>query len=97
LWRSIALNLLIWSTPRSPSTVAAWQAATPEFEVASVAKDGIGGGVTPVVDGPTVEPSMPAPDLLKALRQQLGLRLVSAKELTDLLVVDGYNKTPTGN
>jgi uncharacterized protein (TIGR03435 family) len=39
----------------------------------------------------------PAPDLLTAVEEQLGLKLVSAKESTDVLVIDRVEKIPTDN
>jgi len=47
--------------------------------------------------GEMMQARTPAPDLFTAVRKQLGLRLESAKEPTDVLVVDRYNRIPTGN
>jgi uncharacterized protein (TIGR03435 family) len=41
--------------------------------------------------------SDPGPDLVTAVQQQLGLRLVAGKATIDVLVIDKAEKTPTGN
>jgi uncharacterized protein (TIGR03435 family) len=44
-----------------------------------------------------VKESEPAPDLAGALESQLGLHLRAVKRPATVLVVDGYNRTPTPN
>jgi uncharacterized protein (TIGR03435 family) len=64
--------------------------------VLEFAKDGLGGGMIPA-SGETVQASTPSPDLFAAVRKQLGLKLESAKEPIDILIIDHLNRTPTGN
>jgi uncharacterized protein (TIGR03435 family) len=52
-------------------------------------------GLTPMGGPPTVQD--PAPSLFAAVQEQLGLKLESAKEPVDVLVVDSIDKTPTEN
>lgn len=53
----------------------------------------------PPGDGPTpaVNASDPGPDIAAAVEQQLGLRLVPAKAIIDVLIVDKAIKVPTSN
>jgi uncharacterized protein (TIGR03435 family) len=39
----------------------------------------------------------PAPDIFRALQEQLGLKLESKKAMADILIVDHIEKTPTSN
>jgi uncharacterized protein (TIGR03435 family) len=47
--------------------------------------------------GPAVAASEPGGDFFAAIQSQLGLRLVPKKGPVDVLVVDKWNKVPTGN
>ncbi len=48
-------------------------------------------------DGGWAVASLPAPDLLTAVREQLGLELVSKKIPFDVLVIDSVDLVPTEN
>jgi len=50
---------------------------------------------TPPGTGPTASDA--GPDLFTAVREQLGLRLMPAKESVDVLIIDSANKTPIAN
>jgi uncharacterized protein (TIGR03435 family) len=53
----------------------------------------LGSGRIPVSPGD----GEPQPDILSALQSQLGLKLESKKEPTEVIVIDHIEKTPTGN
>jgi uncharacterized protein (TIGR03435 family) len=54
----------------------------------------LGTGRIPV--GPAVGEERP-PDIVAAVREQLGLRLESKKIASELIVIDRIDKSPTGN
>jgi uncharacterized protein (TIGR03435 family) len=51
----------------------------------------------PAPGAPSTEASEPGSNLIAAIEQQLGLRLVSSKAKLDVVVVDKAEKTPTDN
>ena len=64
--------------------------------VLEFAKNVPAGGMLPGA-GEIAQASTPAPDLVSAVRRQLGLKLQSTKEENDVLVVDSFSRAPTAN
>ena len=48
-------------------------------------------------DGSTADPGDDAPDVFRAVEEQLGLKLLSTKGSLDVLVIDHIERTPTDN
>jgi uncharacterized protein (TIGR03435 family) len=51
----------------------------------------------PAVTAPGDNATDPGPDLVAAVQQQLGLRLVPGKAMLDVLIIDKAEKVPTDN